>query len=109
MSRLNSLARSRDCLHCLAPTAQGDYCHECGPAFRSLSSWGYFRMPDETGVIPTHERDAYGDFGGAATFRSAQRKTVAEQEPARLRASAGGGRLPDAGAGPAPRPQAAAI
>lgn len=109
MSRLKNLAGSRLCLHCLVPTAQGDYCHECGPAFRSLSSWGYFRMPDETGVVPAHERDAYGDFGGAATFRSAQRKPLVEQEPPDVPANAHDGRLSNAGDGATPRPQAAAI
>ncbi|HYC73611.1 MAG TPA: hypothetical protein VEC04_02095 [Brevundimonas sp.] len=69
MSRPRSVAGARLCVHCLDAAAQGDYCHECGPAFRSLSSWGYFRMPDETGVVPPQERDAYGDFGGGATFR----------------------------------------
>ena len=68
MSRPQSVAGARPCLHCLDAAPQGDYCHECGPAFQSLSSWGYFRMPDETGVVPAEERDAYGDFGGAESF-----------------------------------------
>ncbi len=58
------------CVHCQGP-AVTVFCYECGPRFKSLSHWGYFRTADMfprsgdnklVGRVPPYERDAYGDF-----------------------------------------------